>query len=99
METTQDAFSGLLNEFSRLLNQLGLAWWVEVKTNNPRCTYYFGPFTSGSEANTAKTGYIEDLEQEGAQGIAVAVRRCKPETLTVEEASSSLTGSLSGQLW
>ncbi|CAA9586647.1 Hypothetical protein, Slr0957 homolog [uncultured Synechococcales cyanobacterium] len=98
METTQNVFSGLVNEFSKLLNKLGLAWWVEVKTNNPRCTYYFGPFTSANEANTAKTGYIEDLEQEGAQGIAVAVRRCKPETLTVEEASPSLPGSLSGQL-
>lgn len=68
-----------------LLNLLGWAWWVEIATDNPRCTYYFGPFLSKTEAETAKNGYIEDLEQESAQGISFAVKRCKPSNLTVYE--------------
>lgn len=68
-----------------LFQGFGWAWWVEIVTQNPRCTYYFGPFLSSKEAHVAKAGYIEDLEQEGAQGIAVAVQRCKPINLTVSE--------------
>jgi Domain of unknown function (DUF1816) len=68
-----------------LLNFFGLAWWVEVKTSAPRCTYYFGPFLTAQEADTAKAGYIEDLENEGAQGLSVAIQRCKPIDLTVAD--------------
>ena len=68
-----------------LLNLLGLSWWVEIVTETPRCTYYFGPFASKKEAEAAKVGYIEDLELEGAQGLAYAVKRCKPVDLTVYE--------------
>lgn len=64
------------------LNSLGLAWWVEIVTETPRCTYYFGPFTNRNEAEVAQSGYIEDLEKEGAQGIKVVVKRCKPINLT-----------------
>lgn len=63
----------------------GWAWWVEIVTQNPRCTYYFGPFLSVKEANAARTGYVEDLEHEGAQEIAVIVKRCKPAKLTIFE--------------
>lgn len=72
---------GLIN----LFQSLGWAWWVEIVTQTPRCTYYFGPFLSSKEANAAKTGYMEDLEHEGAQGISVAVKRCKPANLTISE--------------
>lgn len=72
---------GLVNAF----NGLGLAWWVEVVTQNPNCTYYFGPFVSSVEANLASKGYIEDLETEGAQGIIVNIKRCKPTVLTIAE--------------
>ena len=65
------------------LNAVGLAWWVEIVTETPRCTYYFGPFGSKTEADIAKSGYIEDLELEGAQGIAFLIKRCKPEILTI----------------
>ncbi|WP_035991123.1 DUF1816 domain-containing protein [Leptolyngbya sp. KIOST-1] len=59
-------------------------WWVEIKTSQPTCTYYFGPFDSESEAYAAKGGYIEDLEQEGAQNIQVNVQLCsRPEQLTI----------------
>ncbi len=71
----------LINTF----NSLGLAWWVEIVTQNPRCTYYFGPFLSSTDAKAALKGYVEDLEVEGAQGILVNVKRCKPGTLTIAE--------------
>ncbi|MBW4479436.1 MAG: DUF1816 domain-containing protein [Tolypothrix brevis GSE-NOS-MK-07-07A] len=66
-------------------DSFGLAWWVEIGTQKPNCTYYFGPFLNSSEANAAITGYVEDLEIEGAQGIVVNVKRCKPDTLTITE--------------
>ena len=65
------------------LQLLGKAWWVEIVTETPHCTYYFGPFVSAKEANTAKVGYLEDLQNEGAQEIKVVVKRCKPENLTL----------------
>lgn len=66
-----------------LLNFSGLAWWVKIFTANPRCTYYFGPFLTSEEAKVAKAGYIEDLENEGAQGIQVSIEKCKPVELTI----------------
>ena len=73
-----------MKEFLMNINRfLGLAFWVEIVTENPRCTYYFGPFLSQAEASAAKGGYIEDLEQEGAQGITVTVKQCKPTNLTI----------------
>jgi hypothetical protein len=71
----------LINTF----DSFGLAWWVEIGTQKPNCTYYFGPFISSAEAKSAITGYVEDLEVEGAQGIVVNVKRCKPGTLTITE--------------
>jgi hypothetical protein len=68
-----------------VMDFLGFAWWVEIKTDSPHCTYYFGPFASANEANQAKPGYIEDLQSENAQGIAVSVKRCKPTQLTIED--------------
>jgi Domain of unknown function (DUF1816) len=74
-----------MKEFlTNLLNLSGLAWWVEIKTENPVCTYYFGPFVDEKAALTAKSGYIEDLENEGARSIQVIIKRCKqPSQLTV----------------
>lgn len=74
-----------------ILNWLGLAYWVEIVTDAPKCTYYFGPFISKQEAQAAKGGYVEDLQYEGAQGIAVAVKRFRPSTLTIfDEKEDSL---------
>ncbi|HAX88387.1 MAG TPA: hypothetical protein DCY91_19500 [Cyanobacteria bacterium UBA11370] len=67
----------------KILELIGLAFWVEIVTENPQCTYYFGPFVSQEEAEAAQGGYIEDLESEGALGIAVTVKRCKPTNLTI----------------
>ncbi|MBW4578053.1 MAG: DUF1816 domain-containing protein [Tildeniella nuda ZEHNDER 1965/U140] len=86
-----------------LLNLFGFAWWVEVITDTPTCTYYFGPFLSAKAATAAKSGYVEDLEQEGAQGIKVTLKRFKPSRLTVaddlgEKPSQGAARSLRGQL-
>lgn len=71
--------------FISCLNFFGLAWWIEIITDNPHCTYYFGPFLTAKDANSANPGYIEDIEQEGAQGICFEIKRCKPSHLTVCE--------------
>lgn len=78
-------WSNIKEKLTSLFASFGWAWWVEIVTHNPRCTYYFGPFLSSKEANVAKAGYIEDLEYEGAQGITVTVKRCKPARLTIAE--------------
>lgn len=72
----------------RVLESVGLAWWVKVVTSTPTCTYYFGPFSNAQEAKSAKPGYILDLEEEGAQGVQVAIKRCKPSRLTIFDESS-----------
>ncbi len=61
----------------------GMAWWVKIVTETPECTYFFGPFESSSEAQQNQSGYLEDLEQEGAQGIGVLILQDQPETLTI----------------
>lgn len=58
-------------------------WWIELQTAQPSCLYYFGPFANVSEAENSKLGYIQDLQEEGAQNITVKVRWCKPEQLTI----------------
>ena len=70
-------------QLANLLNFSGLAWWIEILTVNPRCTYYFGPFLTNQEAKAAEAGYIEDLESESAEGIQVSIRQCKPVELTI----------------
>lgn len=79
-------YSEMVKEpFTFVLEQLGLAWWVEIVTDKPQCTYYFGPFASAKKAELALPGYIEDLEQEEAQGITVVSKRCQPKELTIFE--------------
>ena len=76
-----------------LLSTMGLAVWIEIKTEIPRCTYYFGPFSNPDEAETAKHGYIQDLKDEQAQGIAVTIKRCKPTELTIADDLDSPSSS------
>jgi Domain of unknown function (DUF1816) len=68
-----------------LLNFLGQAWWIEIKTVRPKCTYFFGPFIDKNDANLSLAGYVEDLESESAQGIQTYVKRCNPAVLTIYE--------------
>ena len=74
-----------------ITNVLRLAYWVEIVTNKPRCTYYFGPFINATEAKEAQYGYIEDLQNEDAQGIVVTIKRCKPNELTIFDELGEVT--------
>lgn len=78
-----------------LSNFFGLAWWVEIKTDFPRCTYFFGPFLSAQAAEAEKPGYVEDLQGEGAQGMSVVVKRCKPARLTISEDPGEVRSNVS----
>lgn len=69
--------------FTSGLEQVGLAWWIHIVTAKPDCTYYFGPFMSAKEAEMARSGYVEDLEAEAAEGIAVHISQCQPKELTI----------------
>lgn len=70
---------------------LQFAWWIEIITEVPCCTYYFGPFTSAKEAKLAQPGYIEDLVQERAEGISFRIDWCRPLDLTIFEDEFALS--------
>ena len=67
----------------RFLEFIGLAFWIEITTDKPTCIYYFGPFLTKKEAKATQSGYIEDLKNEGTQGINAKIKRCKPQNLTI----------------
>jgi hypothetical protein len=61
-----------------------LPWWLEIYTDYPRCLYYFGPFESLAEAEAHQAGFMEDLQQEGAESLVVQIKQCQPSVLTQE---------------
>ncbi len=65
-------------------NSFKFAWWIEVVTENPTCTYYFGPFMNAKEAQTDYYGYVEDLQTEGAKPVSILIKRCQPTHLTID---------------
>lgn len=69
--------------FIKVLEFIGFAFWIEIKTDKPTCIYYFGPFLTKTEAENAQSGYVEDLQNEGTQGIFVEIKRCKPDRKSV----------------
>ena len=74
-----------------LLGIVGLAYWLEIKTEKPNCIYYFGPFNSREEAISAQGGYLEDLANEGAENIQVTLsRRSTPEELTIFDEAAEM---------
>lgn len=58
-------------------------WWLEVATESPVCTYYFGPFDSSLEAESSQSDYLRDLAAEGATIISIKVEQCQPPQLTI----------------
>jgi len=52
---------------------LVLAWWLEVETQEPICTYYFGPFDRLEDALSSQGQYSEKLLNEGGKGISVQI--------------------------
>jgi hypothetical protein len=83
--------------FECYLEKMGMAWWVEIITQEPPCIYYFGSFARAKEAKLTLGGYLEDLEQEGAQVIAVDIKRGQPSELTIfeDELAETFEGKLS----
>ena len=66
------------------------SWWVEINTSVPLCTYYFGPFDSQAEARDSRSGYVNDLFQEGARDIVALIKHCHPKNLTIDQGYSSV---------
>ncbi|PZD70928.1 hypothetical protein C1752_08703 [Acaryochloris thomasi RCC1774] len=58
-------------------------WWLEIETQTPKCTYYFGPFDSAKEARHHRAGYVDDLRNEQAVGLVTKIKRWQTETLTI----------------
>lgn len=71
------------NLLLKIAEILGLAYWIEIKTEIPKCTYYFGPFLTEDEAQKTQGGYLEDLKGEGAIGIQLAIKKFKPQQITI----------------
>ena len=64
----------------RLLgNKLGLAWWAKIETDQPTCTYWFGPFITKNSLKENLSSFIEDLSYEGTKNIKHSLVRCKKE--------------------
>lgn len=81
-----------------LLEIFGLAYWLEITTEQPKCIYYFGPFASREGAISCQAGYLEDLATEGAENIRVNLqRRSNPAELTIFDEMGS-TASLKKNL-
>ena len=59
-------------------------WWIEIRTANPLCIYYFGAFESFTAAVQAQYGYILDLLAEEAKILSAEIKQCQPEHLTAE---------------
>jgi Domain of unknown function (DUF1816) len=75
----------ILDIWTETINSYRQAWWIEIFTEQPKCTYYFGPFGGEREAEIASKGFIEDLESEFAQGIKTKIdRHSQPNPLTIE---------------
>jgi hypothetical protein len=68
-----------------LINLFQPAWWIEIHTQRPACTYYFGPFDNEQEAKLSQPGFIDDLLHEKAQGITAELKQGCPKQLTIAD--------------
>jgi hypothetical protein len=66
-----------------------LGWWIEIFSAQPPCLYYFGAFDSAQEAEVLQDGFVQDLIEDGAQGIAVRLQWCQPTEITIEDRSQN----------
>ncbi|MGF1672284.1 MAG: DUF1816 domain-containing protein [Rivularia sp. (in: cyanobacteria)] len=76
-------YSLLQEKIVDVLEVLRLAWWIEIVTKQPSCTYYFGPFVKANDAQIEINGYVEDLIKEGAIILNIQIKRYRPQILTV----------------
>jgi Domain of unknown function (DUF1816) len=61
-----------------------LRWWLEVRTINPLCIYFFGPFENQSEAESSQESFVQDLESENAWVLYSNVKLDNPRQLTID---------------
>ncbi|MEB3277636.1 MAG: DUF1816 domain-containing protein [Lyngbya sp.] len=85
LELDLDVITETEEFFTSYLEKMGLACWIEVITQSPKCIYYFGPFASGSDAQRSVEGYLEDLRAEKAKIMGLEIRRGIPRNLTILE--------------
>lgn len=60
------------------------AWWIVVRTEQPKYEYFFGPFEQKQEALSLESGYVSDLCEEGATNVKSWIRWCQPTSITSE---------------
>ena len=60
-------------------NKLGLAWWAKIETEEPLCTYWFGPFITKRSLKENMSSFISELSEEGFKSIKHSLVRCKKE--------------------
>lgn len=65
-------------------------YWIEIKTDNPACIYYFGHFDSPWAAKLMHKEYIQDLIDEDAKVVSVQLKQCNPQELTIVEAEKEV---------
>tara|TARA_Y100001968_G_scaffold329182_1_gene377953 strand:+ start:1396 stop:1626 length:231 start_codon:yes stop_codon:yes gene_type:complete len=58
-------------------NSFGLAWWAKVETEEPKVTYWFGPFLTRRSLKANLSVFIEELTQEGVGSINYSFIRCR----------------------
>ena len=69
----------------KLGNNLGLAWWAQVNTQDPKVTYWFGPFLTKKNLKINLETFLNDLDDEGSNEITHSLIRCKrSEPLTIQ---------------
>ncbi len=83
----------LKNTLTTLWENLGLATWIKITTADPPCLYYFGPFLSEQEAQEHQPQFLQDLQEEGAEGIEAEILQCpRPEQLTLDHSEVVAAG-------
>ena len=77
--TRIDGLSDQKNLIRNFGNKLGLAWWAKIETDQPSCTYWFGPFITKRSLKQNMASFIKDLSEEGSENIKHSLVRCKKE--------------------
>ena len=60
-------------------NKLGLAWWAKIESEQPKTTYWYGPFITKRSLKENISSFIKDLSDEGSVNIKHSFLRCKKE--------------------
>jgi len=77
--TRIEGLQGQKNLIRNFGNNLGLAWWAKIETDQPSGTYWFGPFITKRNLRKNMSSFIQDLSDEGSKNIKHSLVRCKKE--------------------